>query len=219
MALIPNPPLGSQTTDANGKSTQVWNSWYVRLQAIINDLTTDFAPTNATYITNTANTSLSNEQPLSVLSTGFVKVATATGQLSSTGNSTIRTADIEDLNITTGKINDLAVTTGKIAGDAITNAKIADAQVSLEHLDSGIAPSHFVAYAGTFTTVGGDSSETITVTGCTASDLAFVMMKTRGATPTTITRAEAKSNSIDVIFAADPSNDHVIVYQVLRTAS
>lgn len=46
------------------------------------------APTNATYITQTANGSLSNEQALASLSTGMVKVTTTTGVLSSvTGTS------------------------------------------------------------------------------------------------------------------------------------
>lgn len=40
------------------------------------------APTDATYITQTANSSLSNEQALSSLSTGLVKVTTSTGVLS-----------------------------------------------------------------------------------------------------------------------------------------
>lgn len=41
-----------------------------------------FAPTNATYITQTANATLTNEQALSSLSTGIVKVTTGTGVLS-----------------------------------------------------------------------------------------------------------------------------------------
>lgn len=40
------------------------------------------APTDATYITQTSNSSLSNEQALSALSTGLVKVTTTTGVLS-----------------------------------------------------------------------------------------------------------------------------------------
>lgn len=40
------------------------------------------APTNATYITQTANATLTNEQALSSLSTGVVKVTTGTGALS-----------------------------------------------------------------------------------------------------------------------------------------
>lgn len=46
------------------------------------------APTNATYITQTANASLSNEQALSSLSTGLVKVTTGTGVLSTAASGT-----------------------------------------------------------------------------------------------------------------------------------
>jgi hypothetical protein len=46
------------------------------------------APTNATYITQTANASLSNEQALSSLSTGLVKVTTGTGVLSTASSGT-----------------------------------------------------------------------------------------------------------------------------------
>lgn len=43
---------------------------------------TSFAPTNATYITQTANSTLTNEQALSALATGIVKNTTTTGVLS-----------------------------------------------------------------------------------------------------------------------------------------
>lgn len=56
--------------------------------------------------------------------------------------------------VETAKIANLAVTTAKIDADAVTNAKIADAQISLEHLDTGIAPSHVVKYCGTITWSG-----------------------------------------------------------------
>ena len=46
------------------------------------------APTNATYITQTSNGSLSSEQSLSSLSTGLVKVTTGTGVLTSAASGT-----------------------------------------------------------------------------------------------------------------------------------
>lgn len=52
----------------------------------------------------------------------------------------------------TADIGALSVTTAKIAADAVDGTKIADDAVSLEHLDSGITPSHIVVYAGEFTT-------------------------------------------------------------------
>lgn len=44
------------------------------------------APTDATYITQTANGSLSAEQSLAALSTGIMKVTTTTGAVTSLGD-------------------------------------------------------------------------------------------------------------------------------------
>lgn len=52
------------------------------LQAMIDAIPTNYAPTGATYITQTANSTLTAEQALSSLSTGLVKVTTGTGVLS-----------------------------------------------------------------------------------------------------------------------------------------
>lgn len=121
--------------------------------------------------------------------------------------------------VETAKIKDLNVTTDKLAADAVTNAKIADTAISLEHLDSGIAPSHVVKYAGTFTTAGGDDTETITVTGAAATDLVFVQLWEKGATPRTILTAVPSTDTITVVFSGDPSTDHKLYYQVVRAAS
>lgn len=53
----------------------------------------------------------------------------------------VSTAKIADTAVTTAKIADLNVTSAKLGADAVSGAdKIADDAVSLEHLDSGIAP-------------------------------------------------------------------------------
>jgi len=111
------------------------------------------------------------------------------------------------------------VGTSEIAADAITSAKIADDAVSLEHLDSGITPTHIVVAAGEHTTTGGGASEEITVTGATSSDLAVCVLKTQGATPRVIKTAAAGTNKITVTFDGDPSTDHVVTYLLLRAAS
>lgn len=101
----------------------------------------------------------------------------------------------------------------------LTGAGIADDAVSKEHLDAGIDFSHRVFAAGEFTTAGGDATESITVAGCLATDLAFVFMKTPGASPETIVSAAAGVGSISVTMSGDPSTDHVLCYQVLRAAT
>lgn len=91
--------------------------------------------------------------------------------------------------------------------------------ITLAQLSSGIAPSHIVKYAGTFTTLGGDASESIAVSGAAATDLAFVAVKTAGAVPRSIVAAAAGTNTISVTLSGDPSTDHVLAYQILRAAS
>lgn len=91
--------------------------------------------------------------------------------------------------------------------------------IDLADLESGIAPSHVVKYAGTFTTVGGDAAEAITVTGAAATDIVAVTVKTAGATPRSIVAAAAATNAINVTLSGDPSTDHVLQYVVFRAAA
>ena len=114
---------------------------------------------------------------------------------------------------------DGSIDTAHIAADAIDNTLIADNAVSLENLDAAITPSHIVVYAGEFTTVGGDTDETISVSGVVATDLVHVTLHTAGATPVTIIDAAAGTDQIDVDMSADPSTDHVLTYSVLRAAA
>lgn len=121
--------------------------------------------------------------------------------------------------ITTAKILNDAVTTAKILNSNVTTAKIADSNVTLAKLASGITPSHVVKFAGTFTTAGGDASETITVTGALATDIVAVTVKTVGGTPRTISAAAADTDAINVTLSGDPSTDHVLQYVVFRAAA
>lgn len=74
----------------------------------------------------------------------------------------------------------------------------------------------YVVAAGEFTTVGGDTAEAITVTGALATDLAVVTLHTAGSSATTIVTASAAADVVNVVFAGDPSDDHVVTYLVLR---
>lgn len=120
--------------------------------------------------------------------------------------------------VDTANLADGAVTTAKLDADAVDGDKLADAAVSLEHLDTGIAPSHVVKYAGQPTTGGGAAAEAITVTGAAATDLAFVTMVDDGTNNTTIVNAVVTTNTLTVTFSADPGADAVINYQLLRAA-
>lgn len=119
--------------------------------------------------------------------------------------------------------NGTTITSVAVSGDVtISNSgavTIAAGAVELSMLASAISPSHVVKYAGTFTTVGGDAAETISVAGVVATDIVQVMIKTEGASPVTCDAAAAATDQIDVTMSADPSNDHVLQYVVFRATS
>lgn len=70
--------------------------------------------------------------------------------------------------------------------------------------------------AGAFTTAGGDANEAIVISGCLASDIAIVTLKTPGATPRSVSSAAAASGQINVVMSGDPSTDHVLNYVLFR---
>lgn len=78
------------------------------------------------------------------------------------------------------------------------------------------SPQYANVAGGAVTTVGGNTTETITVTGATASDIPYVAIKTQGASPTMILRRAAVTDGIEITFASDPGNDHVIEYLLYR---
>lgn len=79
--------------------------------------------------------------------------------------------------------------------------------------------SSALVHSSIYTTVGGSATESVTVSGATASDVVSVTMHTEGATPVTIKRAEATTSSITVEFSADPSSDHQINVLVFKPVS
>jgi hypothetical protein len=70
--------------------------------------------------------------------------------------------------------------------------------------------------AGQFTTVAGSASQTIPVTGATSSDSAIVIVHTVGATPRSVVAAASATNQITVTMSGDPSNDHVLTWQLSK---
>jgi hypothetical protein len=79
--------------------------------------------------------------------------------------------------------------------------------------------SHVVKFAGEHTTTGGDASETISVSGVLATDIAICQLKTEGSSPVTVDAAAAATDQINVTMSADPSTDHVISYMVIRAST
>jgi hypothetical protein len=101
MAVKPIPVKVNPWDDEKQQVHLVWQGYY---QSLGSD---SFAPSNAKYITQTPSSDLTNEQALSTLSSGYVKVTTGSGVLSST--STIPASDLTGLgNIS--NVNDTNVT-------------------------------------------------------------------------------------------------------------
>jgi hypothetical protein len=106
-----------------------------------------------------------------------------------------------------------------IKADGVTNAKIADDAVSLEHLDSGITPSHIVVAAGQHTTAGGDTAEQATVAGVVATDIVICSLEDNGTNDSTLISGAAGAGVIDFVLNEDPGTDVIINYMVLRAVS
>jgi len=166
----------------------------------------------------------SNSTPLS-LADGQIFVGNSGGVatgVTMSGDATISDTGvltIANLAVTAAKLAANAVTTAKILDANVTTAKILDANVTLAKLASGITPSHVVKFAGLHTTAGGSASESFTVTGAVSGDLPFIQMIDNGTANVTVVQAAVGTNLLSVTFSADPGNDTVIAYQLLRAAS
>jgi hypothetical protein len=107
-----------------------------------------------------------------------------------------------------------------IANNAITTAKILNANVTLAKLAAGITPSAIIKFNSQVTTVGGAAAEAFVVTGAlAASDRAFVQVVDNGTNNVTVLQAVVTNDTLTVTFSADPGNDAVINYQLIRAAA
>jgi hypothetical protein len=76
-------------------------------------------------------------------------------------------------------------------------------------------PSHYIAYAGLHTTVGGAAAEAVTITGALATDVPIVGYSVTNDTDT-ILKTVMTTNTMTVTCSADPSNAHQFWYLILR---
>lgn len=76
-------------------------------------------------------------------------------------------------------------------------------------------PSHYVAYAGLHTTVGGAAAEPVTISGALATDIPIVGYSVTNDTDT-ILKAVMTANTLTVTCSADPSTAHGFWYVILR---
>lgn len=110
-----------------------------------------------------------------------------------------------------------------LSGDVtVSNAgvtAIGSAKVLLAMLGAGITFTHRVYAAGKFTTLGGDASETITVSGAVATDIIHVFVQTAGGTPRSIVSAVPGTGNVVVTLSGDPSTDHILGWTALRATT
>jgi len=76
-------------------------------------------------------------------------------------------------------------------------------------------PSHYIAYAGSHTTVGGAAAEAVTISGALATDIPIVIYNTTNDTDS-ILKVVMTADTMTVTCSADPSTAHAFSYMVLR---
>lgn len=104
-----------------------------------------------------------------------------------------------------------------VASGALT---IGAGAITLAKLAAGVAPQSIIKFAAQYTTTGGAAAEAITVTGAAAAtDYAFVQVVSQGTNTVTVLKAVVTDNTLTVTFSADPGNDAIINYQIIRAAS
>ncbi len=88
MAIKPIPKTIPQSDD-KGNLSERWLGYFQSIESLISD---DVAPSNSSYIVRTADSTLTNEQVLADLATGYMKSTTGTGVVTTTA--TIPASDI-----------------------------------------------------------------------------------------------------------------------------
>lgn len=76
--------------------------------------------------------------------------------------------------------------------------------------------SHAVVFAGVATTAGGAAEEDVSISGVLASDVAIAVIKDNGTNNVTLLQTVVDADKLTLTFSADPGNDAVVSYMVLR---
>jgi hypothetical protein len=122
--------------------------------------------------------------------------------------------------VTTVKILDEAVTTEKIATDGVETLNIKDANVTLDKLAAGVAPSHVAKFGGKITWSGSGASLATTVTGVAATDIVIATVQVKATETSYLVSAAPTTDTITLVLsAANTSNDAVIAYTVFTAAA
>lgn len=131
-------------------------------------------------------------------------------------------AALPSAQILVGSAGNVATAVAMSGDVAISNTgatTIQAASIDLAMLSAGITPSHVVKFAGQPTTVGGAAAEAFAVAGVLVTDLAFVQIVNDGGANVTVLQAVCTADTLTVTFSANPGNDTVFNYQILRAAA
>jgi hypothetical protein len=126
-------------------------------------------------------------------------------------------------NVLVGSAGGVATSVAMSGDVTISNAgvtAIGAGKVLLAMLGTGIAPAGVIKFMGQVTTVGGAAAEAFAVAGAlAASDRAFVQVVNDGTANVTVLQAVVTNDTLTVTFSANPGNDAVINYQIIRAAA
>lgn len=132
-------------------------------------------------------------------------------------------AALPSAQILVGSAGNVATAVAMSGDVAISNTGATTIQagaVELSMLATAIAPAAVIKFMNQVTTVGGAAAEAFTVTGAVgATDRAFVQVVNDGTANVTVLQAVVTDNTLTVTFSANPGNDTVINYQIVRATS
>jgi hypothetical protein len=92
--MIPKPP-NVPISARDGNTTPDWYTWFLAIWTRTGSFSGNLAPNNAKYITQTPSIDLTAEQALSLLSSGYAKITTGSGVISTTA--TLPTSDLNGI--------------------------------------------------------------------------------------------------------------------------
>ncbi|WP_051183019.1 DUF2190 family protein [Desulfocurvibacter africanus] len=115
--------------------------------------------------------------------------------------------------VATGKLTDVP---GPVYAGMCTKAKAETGTEAEVKLAGPMLGAGLIIAAGLHTTAGGAATESITLAGVVATDVAVVQLHTAGAVARTVSSVNSGAGKIDVIFSGDPAADHKVNYIVIR---
>jgi hypothetical protein len=131
-------------------------------------------------------------------------------------------AALTSARILVGSAGNVATAVAMSGDVAISNTGATTIQpgaIDLAMLSAGVTPSHVIKFAGQPTTVGGAAAEAFAIPGVLVTDLAFVQVVNDGTGNVTVLQAACTADTLTVTFSANPGNDTVINYQIIRAAA